>query len=346
MEEEKSTTNVDLINAKKCISSFISTKLFLHSQKQDYIRKTNSSSTESIQHSDTGEIYGFQNGMTLEGCPDPNIIESDLKYFKELFSKLKFSYIEQETKERYLRAILDDPILIVEHKDNIELGKKENVNETCKELEQTLSRVCDDYETMMQKAIEADHMLKEIEKMETEIKELKDNEQSDEQNLSLKDSLSFLSSQTKKLSKLKKDTEHLQNIYKCKKKQLDETIDEVKKRENEKRCCEAFAKEALHVKRMSSMKRYKKEYSGLWYRSLLDLQIMLLGIKNFQQDHSQERIDLTFKTHKGCIPIRLYFENGRFHDGHTDVLHIEEILCQAKQRNDPLFFINTILFKT
>ncbi|KAG5440082.1 hypothetical protein PCK2_000594, partial [Pneumocystis canis] len=142
-------------------------------------------------------------------------------------------------------------------------SRKENVNETSKELEQTLSRVCDgivlwfkddnphislDYEAMMQKTLEADHMLKEIEKMEAEIKELKDTEQSDEQNLSLKDSLSFLSFQTQKLSKLEKDIEQLQDIYKCKKKQLDDTIDEVKKQESEKRCCEALAKEALHVK--------------------------------------------------------------------------------------------------
>lgn len=38
-----------------------------------------------------------------------------------------------------------------------------------------------DYETTIQQAVEADHMLKEIEKMEAEIKELKDSEKNQEQ---------------------------------------------------------------------------------------------------------------------------------------------------------------------
>ena len=40
---------------------------------------------------------------------------------QELFSKLRFSYLEQVTKEKFLRAIVGDPPLIVEHQENIEL---------------------------------------------------------------------------------------------------------------------------------------------------------------------------------------------------------------------------------
>ena len=40
---------------------------------------------------------------------------------QELFSKLRFSYLEQVTKEKFLRAIVGDPPLIVDHQENIEL---------------------------------------------------------------------------------------------------------------------------------------------------------------------------------------------------------------------------------
>jgi hypothetical protein len=41
-----------------------------------------------------------------------------------LFSKLRFSYVEQVTKEKFLRAITDNPPLLVEHQENVELEAK------------------------------------------------------------------------------------------------------------------------------------------------------------------------------------------------------------------------------
>ncbi|KAI9819238.1 MAG: hypothetical protein M1827_007394 [Pycnora praestabilis] len=53
--------------------------------------------------------------------PSPASLEADLSHYKELFSKLRFSYLEQVTKEKFLRAIVGDPPLIVEHQENVEL---------------------------------------------------------------------------------------------------------------------------------------------------------------------------------------------------------------------------------
>ncbi|KMU84421.1 LOW QUALITY PROTEIN: hypothetical protein CIHG_02206 [Coccidioides immitis H538.4] len=57
---------------------------------------------------------GFEN-------PTPTALEADLAHYKELFSKLRFSYLEQVTKEKFLRAIVGDPPLVVGHNDNVEL---------------------------------------------------------------------------------------------------------------------------------------------------------------------------------------------------------------------------------
>ncbi|KAI9668330.1 MAG: hypothetical protein M1829_005534 [Trizodia sp. TS-e1964] len=53
--------------------------------------------------------------------PSPESLEADLSHYKELFSKLRFSYLEQVTKEKFLRAIVGDPPLIVENQGNVEL---------------------------------------------------------------------------------------------------------------------------------------------------------------------------------------------------------------------------------
>ena len=74
-------------------------------------------------------------------------LEAELEHYKDLFSKLRFSYVEQVTKEKFLRAIVSDPPLLVEPHENSELEaqlkevkahlktEKEGVAELTKELE-------------------------------------------------------------------------------------------------------------------------------------------------------------------------------------------------------------------
>lgn len=54
-------------------------------------------------------------------APTPSSLEADLAHYKELFSKLRFSYVEQVTKEKFIRAIVGDPPLIVTPHENAEL---------------------------------------------------------------------------------------------------------------------------------------------------------------------------------------------------------------------------------
>lgn len=85
----------------------------------------------------------------------PASLRADLAHYQELFSKLRFSYVEQVTKERFLRAIVADPPQLVDARDNDELAerlvgakaalkaKKEEVARMTEELEEmgrTLAR--------------------------------------------------------------------------------------------------------------------------------------------------------------------------------------------------------------
>jgi len=54
-------------------------------------------------------------------APTPASLEADLAHYRELFAKLRFSYVEQVTKEKFIRAIVGDPPLIVAPHENADL---------------------------------------------------------------------------------------------------------------------------------------------------------------------------------------------------------------------------------
>lgn len=71
----------------------------------------------------------------------PASLEADLAHYKELFAKLRFSYVEQVTKEKFIRAIVGEPPLIVSPQENLALEKQ---NATAKgQLKQLKLRVAD-----------------------------------------------------------------------------------------------------------------------------------------------------------------------------------------------------------
>ncbi|CZT14422.1 uncharacterized protein RCC_00399 [Ramularia collo-cygni] len=78
----------------------------------------------------------------------PTALTADLAHYRDHFSKLRFSYLEQVTKERFLRAIVADPPEFADAAENSELegkivrdkavlkAKKEEVRGMCGELEE------------------------------------------------------------------------------------------------------------------------------------------------------------------------------------------------------------------
>lgn len=120
---------------------------------------------------------------------NPTSISEEITFKKELFSKLKFQYLEQETREKFIRAILDDPPLYVGQLDidqKVEANK--DLKQQLKELKETLAKlgrtskdlsreVLDLYEVFQGKAKATDLMIDEIEAMDREFEAiLQDNE--------------------------------------------------------------------------------------------------------------------------------------------------------------------------
>ena len=94
-------------------------------QPTDHSKRTSSTSTDSLENhspaalaADLTHYKVFISKSSL--CDAPQFTNPS----QELFSKLRFSYLEQVTKEKFLRAIVGDPPQTVEHHENIELDAK------------------------------------------------------------------------------------------------------------------------------------------------------------------------------------------------------------------------------
>ena len=77
-----------------------------------------SQATSSSHVSNTSSQNETQNNST------PAILAADLAHYQDLFSKLRFSYVEQVTKERFLRAITADPPEFVSAEENSSLEEQ------------------------------------------------------------------------------------------------------------------------------------------------------------------------------------------------------------------------------
>lgn len=114
------------------------------------IASTNTPSSPSTRR--TANRHSDASAHAFDDTDDlgtPSALAADLAHYKELFAKLRFSYVEQVTKEKYLRAIVGDPPLLVSHQENVEFegelaemkrelkGKKEEVGRILEEMEET-----------------------------------------------------------------------------------------------------------------------------------------------------------------------------------------------------------------
>ncbi|KAI1157572.1 hypothetical protein F5B18DRAFT_163583 [Nemania serpens] len=78
----------------------------------------------------------------------PASLEADLTHYRELFAKLRFSYVEQVTKEKFIRAIVGDPPLIVSPQENVDLESRNlAAKATLKALKTEVSDMVADLET-------------------------------------------------------------------------------------------------------------------------------------------------------------------------------------------------------
>ncbi|KAL7817240.1 hypothetical protein V8C26DRAFT_398404 [Trichoderma gracile] len=168
----------------------------LQSSNQLSIIKLSESISSSTPNDAPQRISDASN--TSLDSPSPTSLEADLIHYKELFAKLRFSYVEQVTKEKFIRAIVGDPPLIVTLQENLDLERenaeakaqlknlKLEVADLVADLERRGRELSKRYENIQLETARLEELPAKIAELEKRIKELKSQQESSESDPNLR----------------------------------------------------------------------------------------------------------------------------------------------------------------
>jgi chromosome segregation ATPase len=215
---------------------------------------------------------------------------------QELFSKLRFSYVEQVTKEKFIRAIVGDPPLIVDHQENIKLEKelagvkaalkqqKLDVEGMVAELERQGRELSKRYETVQLQTTQLRELPEKIEGLEGAIAELKARQEpgpNPSLNMPLEKTLTVLDAKEKELSALDRELERLRAEVPRKTRELDRLEAELQPLEVRRLGSTASAREAQR-RREEALGGVGDdlEARGRWWRGVESGLKVMLGVEN------------------------------------------------------------------
>ncbi|KAF1945127.1 hypothetical protein EJ02DRAFT_339678 [Clathrospora elynae] len=217
------------------------------------------------------------------GDPHPEALEADLRHYKELFSKLRFSYVEQVTKEKFLRSITENPPRLVEARENDEkqkeiLGLKASLKERKLEVAEILKQLEDKgkelalrYEGLKLRTQQLESLPTEIDGLEASIKQLKQDQTPASDNpelaLPLPETQRVLSEREAELAALKARIASLQASMPNRTRELEKLERELRPLETQKQGTVAAAKEARRRKEEGGGIGDELEERGRWLRA-------------------------------------------------------------------------------
>ncbi|KAJ5886692.1 uncharacterized protein N7473_009366 [Penicillium subrubescens] len=228
--------------------------------------------------------------------PTPASLEADLSHYKELFSKLRFSYLEQVTKEKFLRAIVGDPPLVVGHNENVELetqlaevkaelkSRKEEARLMIEEMETMGRELARRYKNVEVQMTQLSTLPDSIENLESTIAGLRakqvagmtSSDLRSSQNLPLPATMALLSEREAELAALNRQIAAVQNT-------LPRKTREAEAIERECTVLERRKIEAVTQAREAQRKKQQGESDGLeemgrWYRGAEETLKEMVGV--------------------------------------------------------------------
>ncbi|KAL3466715.1 hypothetical protein BJX64DRAFT_215185 [Aspergillus heterothallicus] len=226
--------------------------------------------------------------------PTPASLKADLLHYEELFSKLRFSYVEQVTKEKFLRAIVGDPPLVVGHNENVELetqlaevkaelkARKEEVRMMIEELEKMGRDLAARYKNVQLQMAQLATLPESIENLESTIGALRatqmaNSDKSSSQTLPLPATLSLLAEREAQLAALNRQIAAAQNTLPRKTREAEAIERELGILERRKSEAIMQAKEAQRKKQQGESDGL--EEAGRWYGSAEEALKKLVGVE-------------------------------------------------------------------
>ncbi|KAA8901589.1 hypothetical protein FN846DRAFT_957076 [Sphaerosporella brunnea] len=223
----------------------------------------------------------------------PAALSVELLHYKELFGQLRFSYLEQITKEKFLRDITDDPPNIREAEDNaarevaaaaakaaLKTRKKE-VDALLAQLEEVAGRLASAYERLQKDVHKAEALPAETERMQAAIEAHRSSRHElAEMNLPLEDTLTRVAAAEDEFGLLETELESLAATLPRKKRQLENLEKEITEYEANKEGLESVASEAVRAREGArAAGKADMENAGQWYKSSYELLSAMLDEK-------------------------------------------------------------------
>ncbi|POS78320.1 hypothetical protein DHEL01_v203281 [Diaporthe helianthi] len=213
----------------------------------------------------------------------PASLEADLAHYKELFAKLRFSYVEQVTKEKFIRSIVGEPPLIVTPQENVELEKqnaaakaqlkalKMEVADTAEELESKGRELSRKYEAVQMETATLREMPERIAGLEERIAQLREQLQPGENpslNLPLAKTLELVAEKKLQRHELERQLEQLRAQVPRKRKEMERLQAELQPLEVKRQNSQAAAREARRRKEQAlGGVEDDLEERGRWWRA-------------------------------------------------------------------------------
>lgn len=226
----------------------------------------------------------------------PASLEADLAHYKDLFAKLRFSYVEQVTKEKFIRAIVGEPPLIVSPQENLELEKqnvmakgqlkhlKMQVADMVEELEQRGKDIAKRYEAVRMETVRLREMPVKIRGLEERIDELREQLQPGENpslNLPLAKTLELVAEKKRQRHELDRQLEQLRSQVPRKKKEMERKQAELQPLEQKRQNIVTAAKEARRKKEQAlGGVEDDLDERGRWWRASETALKQMLDIEN------------------------------------------------------------------
>ncbi|KAJ5820362.1 hypothetical protein N7474_005953 [Penicillium riverlandense] len=264
------------------------------------IRISEPISAEGVESSTSPAKRGSDVSVSNLNDPTPASLEADLTHYKELFSKLRFSYLEQVTKEKFLRAIVGDPPVVVGHNENVELetqlaevkaelkASKEEASAMIAEMEKMGRDLASRYKTVQLQMTQLSTLPNAIQNLESTIAGLRARQvanmdsagpsnTSSSQNLPLPATLTRLSEREAELAALNRQLAAVQNTLPRKTREAEAMEREISVLERRKEETIAQAREAQRKKQEGESDGL--EEMGRWYRGAEETLKEIVGVE-------------------------------------------------------------------
>ncbi|KAF5686763.1 hypothetical protein FCIRC_2709 [Fusarium circinatum] len=231
-------------------------------------------------------------------APTPAGLTADLAHYKELFAKLRFSYVQQVTKEKFIRAIVGDPPMIVTMEENLELEKenaiakkqlkelKTEVADMVADLERRGIELSQKYESVQLETAKLREMPTKIEGLEMRIEQLRTELETPDgsapsMNLPLAKTQDLVNQRKLEQQELARELESLQAKVPRKRKEAERLRIELQPLENKRQNSATAAREARRRKEAAlGGAADDLEERARWWRASEGVLTQVLDIKN------------------------------------------------------------------